>query len=99
MEMTNEKIKKFLPMRCSKDYGWRQAGIHWPPVAFRLLNETVRESLILVKNISKFLTVQTAGVNVDVKEVGPDVVTIAAKMDIAATKMDADHALEKWHNF
>ena len=63
------------------------------------VNETVRESLILVKNISKFLTVQTAGVNVDVKEVGLDVVTTAAKMDIAATKMDADHALEKWHNF
>ena len=52
-----------------------------------------------MKNISKFLTVQTAGVNVDVKEVGPDVVTIAAKMDIAAIKMDADHALGKWHNF
>ena len=63
------------------------------------VNWTVRESLILVKNISKFLTVQTAGVNVDVKEVGPDVVTIAAKMDIAVIKMDADHALEKWHNF
>ena len=63
------------------------------------VDETVRESLILVKNISKFLTVQTAGVNVDVKEVGPDVVTIAAKMDIAAIKMDAGHALGKWHNF
>ena len=63
------------------------------------VKETVRESLILVKNISKFLTVQTAGVNVDVKEVGPDVVTIAAKMDIAAIKMVVEHALEKWHNF
>ena len=52
-----------------------------------------------MKNISKFLTVQTAGINVDVKEDGPDVVTIVAKMDIAAIKMDADHALEKCHKF
>ena len=63
------------------------------------LNWTVGEFLIQVKNISKFLTVQTAGINVDVKEDGPDVVTIAAKMDIAAIKMDADHAPEKCHNF
>ena len=52
-----------------------------------------------MKNISKFLIVQTAGINVDVREVGPDVVIIAAKMDIAAIKMDADHALEKCHNY
>jgi len=45
------------------------------------------------------LTVQTAGINVDVEEVGPAVVTIAAKMDIAAIKMAVEHALEKWHNF
>ena len=63
------------------------------------LNWTVGEFLILAKNILKSSTVQTAGINAVVKEDGPDVVIIAAKMDIVAIKMDADHAQEKCHNF
>jgi len=55
--------------------------------------------MTIAKRISKCSIVQIVGTSVDVKEAGPDVVIIVVKMDIAAIKMDADHALKKWPNF
>ena len=52
-----------------------------------------------MKSISKCLTAQTVGINVDVREVGQDDVTTVGKMDIVAIKMAADLALKKWPKF
>ena len=99
--MTSEKIKEFLPMCCTKDYGWWQAGIHKP---FAIMNYAVHALNItrireLGKSILKCWTVQIVGTNVDVKEVGLDDVAIVAKMVTAVIKMDAGPAPEKWPKF
>ena len=101
LKMTSEKIKEFLPMCCTKDYGWRQAGIPKPFAFINYAVHTLNSTRIpeLGKSISKCWTDQIVGTNVDVKEVGLDDVAIVARMVTAAIKMDAGHAPEKWLKF